>query len=101
MDVIVNKIKYGCGVVGIKDRSAGLNRQGAFKLIGRYLLGDIEHHVAFNALLRRINMVGPYPVVHELINGILQCLKYLFIGSLDLLTHHLNITSQFLSKCGD
>jgi hypothetical protein len=42
-------------------------------------------------------MVGPNPVIHKLVNGILHGLENLFVGSLDLLTHHLDIAPEFLA----
>jgi hypothetical protein len=42
-------------------------------------------------------MIGPYAVVHEFVNGILQGLENLLIGTLYLLTHHLHIAPEFLA----
>jgi hypothetical protein len=42
-------------------------------------------------------MIGPNPVIHKLINGILQSLIYLLIGALDLLTYYLHIAPELLA----
>jgi hypothetical protein len=98
MDVIVHKIQGHGAVIGIEYRSPRLHGHCPFELIGRNLFGNIDHQIAFDPLLHGIDVVGPYPVVHEFINGILHGLEHLLVGTLNLLTDYLHIAPELL--CG-
>jgi hypothetical protein len=101
LNVVINEVQGSRSIVGIKNGPAGLNRKGALELIGGGLFGNINHKVALDPFFHGINTVGPNPVIHKFINGILKGLKNLFIGALDLLTNHLNVTPEFLGSNHD
>jgi hypothetical protein len=93
--IIIEVIQYDRIVRTSVHGPPALDLYGAPELIGRNLFVEIDINVAFNPFCRGIYMTGPCPVVHKFVNGILEGLENLLVGTLNLLGNHLHVTVQF------
>jgi hypothetical protein len=95
-EVVVDEVE-DCRIVScVIYRPTKLDRYCAVEFIGRNLVVYINKDIAVDPFSVAENAVGPDGVVHELEDISLHVLKYLPVGSLDLLGRDLDIAVQLL-----
>jgi hypothetical protein len=96
VNVVIDVIKQNRIIRCIEYGSPYLDLKRSFEFIRAYQFLDIDQHAALNPFVIRKFITRPCPAIDKFIKGALQGLKYLAVGSLNLLAANLHAAPEFL-----